>query len=107
MPRKPLATNPARQKAGFSGRGRTALLFALPQLAILFIFFYWPAGEALWWSVSLQSPFGGEARFVGLQVFEQVLSDPEYHRSLRITFTFVFFTTAIALALGLLFATAA
>lgn len=99
--------NRAKSKAGFAGRGGTALLFALPQLAVLLVFFYWPAGEALWWSVSLQSPFGGEARFVGLDIFERVLSDPEYRRSLGITFTFVFFSTVIALALGLLFAVAA
>jgi len=99
--------NPVRHKAGFAGRSGTALLFALPQLTILLVFFYWPASEALRWSFTLQSPFGGDARFVGLSIFERILTDPEYHRSLHITATFVFFSTLVSLCLGLLFAVAA
>ena len=94
-------------KVGFSGLGWTALLFAAPQLAVLLLFFYWPAVEALWWSFNLQPPFGGSSRFVGLDVFRRVLSDPEYHRSVAITLVFVFASTSIAMAVGLLLAAVA
>ncbi len=99
--------NPVNEKAGFSKRGRAALMFALPQLLILLLFFYWPASQAVQSSFTLQSPFGGSTRFVGLMVFERLLTDPEYYRSIYITVTFVFLSTLISILLGLLFAVAA
>ena len=95
------------EKKGFGRQGWVALLFAGPQLAVLFLFFYWPTGEALWWSFNLQPPFGGTARFVGLDIFERVLSDPEYHRAVLISVGFVVASTAISMTLGLVLATAA
>ena len=31
----------------------------LPQLLIIFVFFYWPTGEALYWAFTLEQPWGG------------------------------------------------
>lgn len=42
------------------------LLFALPQLLALLLFFYWPSLQALWWSLHRIQPFGNGERFTGL-----------------------------------------
>ncbi len=36
-----------------------------PQLIITLIFFIWPAGEALWYSLQSVDPFGLSSQFVG------------------------------------------
>ena len=45
-----------------------------PQLAIILVFFYWPAAQALLQSVMVDSPFGGSREFVGLENFRPVVS---------------------------------
>ena len=40
-----------------------------PQLIITLIFFIWPAGEALWYSLQSVDPFGLSSQFVGLDNF--------------------------------------
>ncbi|MDU1457938.1 MAG: glycerol-3-phosphate transporter permease, partial [Klebsiella sp.] len=41
-------------------------LLVAPQLVITVIFFIWPAGEALWYSLQSVDPFGLSSQFVGL-----------------------------------------
>ncbi|SUI41160.1 sn-glycerol-3-phosphate transport system permease protein ugpA [Serratia marcescens] len=48
----------------------------LPQLLITAVFFLWPAGEALWYSVQSLDPFGLSSQFVGLDNFKQLFQDP-------------------------------
>ncbi len=40
-------------------------LLVAPQLIITVIFFIWPAGEALWYSLQSVDPFGFSSQFVG------------------------------------------
>lgn len=87
----------------FENRWLPYLLLA-PQITIVFVFFYWPTGQALFWSFTLEPPFGGDAAWVGLRNFEDILASGEYWRAVRNTLIFAFFTTVISLALGLLFA---
>lgn len=44
-------------------------LLVAPQLVITVIFFIWPAGEALWYSLQSVDPFGFSSQFVGLENF--------------------------------------
>ncbi|KGD84621.1 glycerol-3-phosphate transporter permease [Pantoea stewartii subsp. indologenes] len=53
-------------------------LLVLPQLLITAIFFVWPAGEALWYSLQNLDPFGISSTFVGLANFERLFSDGFY-----------------------------
>jgi sn-glycerol 3-phosphate transport system permease protein len=79
-------------------------LLLLPQLAITFVFFYWPAGQALYQSLLRQDPFGLKTRFVGLENFRHVLADPAYLNSVKVTVIFSLATAAIAMSLALLLA---
>ncbi|EKS7794243.1 sn-glycerol-3-phosphate ABC transporter permease UgpA [Edwardsiella piscicida] len=86
--------------------GRSWLPYALmaPQLAITAIFFLWPAGEALWYSLQQVDPFGLSSRFVGLANFVQLLDDPYYLASLRTTLWFSALVTVCGLVISLFFA---
>lgn len=49
-------------------------LLVAPQLIITVIFFIWPAGEALWYSLQSVDPFGFSSQFVGLDNFVTLLA---------------------------------
>jgi sn-glycerol 3-phosphate transport system permease protein len=53
-------------------------LLLLPQLAITAVFFFWPAGQAIYGSFLREDAFGLSRNFVGLENFYDVLSDPNY-----------------------------
>ena len=66
---------------------RLPVCLLLPQVIITAVFFFWPAGQAIWQSMFIPDPFGLKAQFVGLGNFEFLLGDPYYRAS--------FVTTAI------------
>jgi sn-glycerol 3-phosphate transport system permease protein len=76
----------------------------VPQVLLVFTFFYWPAGEALFWSVTLEPPFGGGNQFVGWQNFSQVFQDPTYWGSIGTSIVFAVSTAVTAMGLGLVLA---
>ena len=90
----------------FQNRWLPYLLVA-PQLAITRIFFFLPAGQAIYQSVLMQDPFGLSTEFVGLQNFETLLSDPNYVSSFKITMVFSALVAFLGLAISLLLAVCA
>jgi len=66
-----------RRRVVFNNRFLPYFLLA-PQVAITIIFFFWPAGQAIYQSVLRQDPFGLRTKFVYLENFQAVLSDPLY-----------------------------
>jgi sn-glycerol 3-phosphate transport system permease protein len=75
-----------------------------PQLAVTIVFFFWPAGQAIWQSVERQDPFGLSTVFVGIDNFAALFADPDYLASFSITAFFSFAVALLALAPGLLLA---
>ena len=49
-----------------------------PQMAVILVFFFWPAGQTLFQSVQQQDAFGATIEFVGLENFERLFNDPGY-----------------------------
>jgi len=80
------------------------VLLLAPQLAVTFVFFFWPAGQAILQSVQRGDAFGLSTRFVGLENFAAVLADPFYLASVEITAVFSLAVAVLALASGLRFA---
>lgn len=76
----------------------------LPQLLITAIFFLWPAGQALWYSVQTLDPFGLSSTFAGMTNFTQLFQDPYYLDSFYTTLKFSFMVACIGLAVSLFFA---
>jgi len=87
----------------FPGRLFPVLLLG-PQLAVTFVFFFWPAGQAVLQSVQHGDAFGLSTRFAGLENFASVLGDPLYLASVEVTGIFSAAVAVLALAPGLLFA---
>jgi sn-glycerol 3-phosphate transport system permease protein len=81
-----------------------AAALILPQILLVFVFFYWPAGEALYWAFTLERAFGGGNQWVGLYNFTSVLSDPKYLASVRVSAIFAVFATTLSLGFALLLA---
>ena len=79
-------------------------MLLLPQLAVTFVFFFWPAGQAIVQSVQGGDAFGLSTRFVALENFAVVLAEPAYLASVEVTLIFSFAVALLALAPGLLFA---
>jgi sn-glycerol 3-phosphate transport system permease protein len=82
-------------------------LLLAPQIAITLVFFFWPAGQAIWMSTLLQDPLGLSVQFVGLANFQTILRDPEYLATVRRTLVFSAAVTFFAMAPALLLAVAA
>lgn len=79
-------------------------LLMLPQLLITLIFFLWPAGEALWYSVQRVDPFGIASTFVGMENFARLLDDEYYLDSFKTTLIFSGLVTVIGLVVSLFLA---
>ena len=78
-----------------------------PQMLVVFVFFYWPAVQAVVQSLIRQDPFGLSTVFVGFENFRTVLTDPFYLNALRVTAVFSAAVIGIAMASGLLLAVTA
>ncbi len=76
-------------------------LLLAPQMAVTIMFFFWPAGEAVWQSMYLPDPFGLSSRFVGLGNFEFLFTDPYYLASFRTTVVFSMLVTAVSMGAAL------
>jgi sn-glycerol 3-phosphate transport system permease protein len=92
------------RRAAFNSTWLAAALIA-PQLILVFIFFYWPAVQSLYWAVTLEPPFGGGNQFVGWQNFQTVFADNLYWNSVRISILFALCSTTLTLVVSLLLAT--
>ena len=75
-----------------------------PQMSIILVFFFWPAAQALYYSVQQQDAFGTSVQFVGMQNFEALWADETYLASFKTTAVFSFWVALLGLTLSLLLA---
>ncbi|WP_298245147.1 sn-glycerol-3-phosphate ABC transporter permease UgpA [uncultured Bradyrhizobium sp.] len=75
-----------------------------PQLAIVLIFFYWPALQAVIQSFLLQDAFGLSTSFVWFDNYVELFRDPAYFESILRTFFFSFAIAVSSLSFALLLA---
>ncbi len=78
-----------------------------PQFLITLIFFFLPAGQAIYQSVLMQDPFGLSTEFVGLQNFRDLFADPNYLSSFKVTMVFSVLVAGLGLSISLLLAVCA
>ena len=91
------------KRVRFKSRWLPWLLIA-PQMTIVLVFFFWPAGQALYQSVLTQDPFGGSTQFVGLENFERLFGDETYLASFQTTALFSALVAVCGLSISLLLA---
>ena len=92
-----------QKRSVFGSRWLPVLLLA-PQLLVTLVFFYWPAGQAVWQSFLLQDAFGLSTEFVGFENYRELFSQPAYYRTLLTTAVFATSVTVLALSIALLLA---
>jgi len=80
------------------------ILLLMPQLLITVVFFFVPAGEALYQSLFRQDAFGLTVEFAGLENFRALFHDPTYLASFRTTALFSAGVTVLGLAIALVLA---
>jgi sn-glycerol 3-phosphate transport system permease protein len=83
------------------------LLLVFPQVLISGIFFFYPAGEAIWQSLFIPDPFGLSSQFVGLGNFEFLFSDKYYRASFVTTAIFSTLVTLVSMVPALFLAVVA
>ena len=75
-----------------------------PQMAVITIFFFWPAAQTVYQSVLAQDAFGTSTTFVGAENFERLWNDPTYLASFGTTAIFSVLVAVIGLSVALLLA---
>ncbi len=75
-----------------------------PQMAVILVFFFWPASQALYQSVLQSDAFGTSTQFVGLENFRHLFNDPTYLASFRTTAVFSVLVAFIGMSVSLLLA---
>ncbi len=83
------------------------LLLVFPQLLISAVFFFYPAGQAIWQSLFIPDPFGLSSQFVGLGNFKFLFGDSYYRASFVTTAIFSILVTLASLIPALLLAVVA
>jgi sn-glycerol 3-phosphate transport system permease protein len=82
-------------------------LLIAPQMAVVLVFFFWPAAQALRQSVLQQDAFGTSTEYVGLENFSRLWNDSSYLASFQTTAVFSLLVAVLGLSLALLLATMA
>jgi sn-glycerol 3-phosphate transport system permease protein len=79
-----------------------ALIF--PQLLITIVFFFWPAGQALFQSLLVEDAFGASTEFVWFENFITLFNDEGYLASFKVTAVFSLLVAGIGLTVSLVLA---
>ena len=82
-------------------------LLIAPQMAIVLVFFFWPAAQALYQSLLQEDAFGTSREFVGMANFQRLIDDPSYRNSFKITAIFSLLVAVFGISIALLLATMA
>jgi sn-glycerol 3-phosphate transport system permease protein len=79
-------------------------LLIAPQVAIVVVFFYWPAIQAVWQSFLLQDAFGLSTTFVAFENYGHLLREAGYFNAIVRTFAFSALIALSSLSIALLLA---
>ncbi len=72
-----------------------------PQVAVIGVFFFWPAGQALLQSFQVQDAFGMSTEWVGLDNFKALLADEAYLGSFKVTALFSLLVAGLGILISL------
>ena len=77
------------------------VLLVLPQVLISAVFFYWPAVQAMYSSMTVEDPFGLGSVFVGADNFIALFADPRYVAAIIRTLVFCACVAVLSMSLAL------
>ena len=76
-------------------------MLVAPQMAVVLIFFFWPAAQAVYQSVLIEDAFGTSVEFVGAENFLRLWNDDSYLASFKTTAVFSVLVAALGLSVSL------
>ncbi|HSV57470.1 MAG TPA: sn-glycerol-3-phosphate ABC transporter permease UgpA [Variovorax sp.] len=79
-------------------------LLIAPQMAVILVFFFWPASQAVMQSMQQEDAFGTSTAFVGLENFKTLFEDSAYIESFQITALFSALVAGCGIAISLMLA---
>ena len=91
-------------KRGLFRSARQPWLLIAPQMAVIMVFFFWPASQALLQSVQQEDAFGIATVFVGLENFRTLFEDDAYLDSFKVTAFFSALVAVTGIAISLMLA---
>ena len=91
------------KRVQFRSRWLPWLLIA-PQLAVIVVFFFWPAIQAVLQSFQVQDAFGLSREWVGFQNFLHLWNDESYLASFKTTAVFSLLVAVLGISLSLILA---
>ena len=75
-----------------------------PQMVIVLVFFFWPAGQAIYQSFLREDAFGTSTEFVGIDKFVELFNDASYLASFKTTLIFSVLVAVLGLVISLMLA---
>jgi sn-glycerol 3-phosphate transport system permease protein len=93
----------SEKRVVFRSRGLPWVLLA-PQVSVILVFFFWPAGQALLQSFQQSDAFGTSTEWVGLQNFANLLEDDTYLASFKTTAIFSVLVAGLGIGISLVLA---
>src|SRR5688572_9926971 len=75
-----------------------------PQMAVVLVFFFWPASQAIVQSLQSQDAFGISTVWVGLDNFVTLFEDAAYVESFKVTAVFSILVAGLGIAISLVLA---
>ena len=75
-----------------------------PQVVVIAVFFFWPAGQALLQSLQQSDAFGTSVEWVGLDNFRQLFNDENYLASFKTTAIFSVLVAVFGIGISMLLA---
>jgi sn-glycerol 3-phosphate transport system permease protein len=79
-------------------------LLLTPQVIVITMFFFWPAGQALVQSLQQGDAFGTSTTWVGLENFRNLFADPSYIDTFKTTAVFSILVAVLGLSISLMLA---
>lgn len=80
------------------------VLFVIPQMVVIGLFFLYPAGQAISGSLFVEDPFGLHSEFVWFENFTQLFKDPLYRSSIWVSLLFSACVVILSMSSALLLA---
>ena len=81
-----------------------ALPFLLPSLILFTVFVFYPMARSVWLAFHATDPFGRNEVWVGIEQFQDVLTSPDFLKSLQVTGLFALYTVIPSTVIGLFLA---
>jgi multiple sugar transport system permease protein len=100
LPTKTAPTKVTTRSAARQAEAWAGIILASPALVIFTIFMFVPIVLTFWYSLHRYSGFGS-MKWLGLQNYQNIISDPTFWQALRNTVVFTLISVPVGMALGL------